>query len=26
MTWEIDDMIHALVLENQTRLLEESMK
>ncbi len=26
MTWEIDDMINALVLENQTRLLEESMK
>jgi len=26
MTGEIDDMIHALVLENQTRLLEESMK
>ncbi len=26
LTWEIDDMINALVLENQTRLLEESMK
>jgi len=26
MTGEIDDMINALVLENQTRLLEESMK
>ena len=26
MTWEIDDMINALVLENQTRLLQESMK
>lgn len=26
LTWEIDDMINALVLENQTRLLQESMK
>ena len=26
LTAEIDDMINALVLENQTRLLEESMK
>lgn len=26
MSWEIDDMINALVLENQTRLLQESMK
>jgi len=26
MTWEIDDMINALVLENQWRLLQESMK
>jgi len=26
LTWDIDDMINALVLENQTRLLEESMK
>ena len=26
LTGEIDDMINALVLENQTRLLEESMK
>lgn len=26
MTGEIDDMINALVLENQTRLLQESMK
>ena len=26
MTWDIDDMIQALVVENQTRLLEESMK
>jgi protein subunit release factor A len=25
LTWEIQDMIDALVLENQTRLLQESM-
>jgi hypothetical protein len=26
MTWEIQDMIDTLVIENQTRLLQESMK